>query len=547
MSVTGTIQTIDITGALSEISVTGELSEINSPREILELFWLTLISATVENENPTNVILTFPTPGSLTAADFTIEGFTIASATWSGTVLTLVLNEVVTPDDGDLTIYFIDSPEAPTTIINNVEWSSYWSTRWYGIEIDEANSSPDVTRIQGADATGYHATLPVHALLKACLLADDGTVNYYLDPTDWTKQVGGAASNLDGTDGQVMIEWGDFYYKVEENYPSAGKHQIKICEGEATGFTLVPKHYVSAYEANVQRSVSKFGSFKNTGTDFRGGNNTAAWDAAANTLLGMPVTNVNRTNGRAYARARGAGWNLYGYNDHKWLFWFFAIEYATLNSQKAVNAVLTAEGYKQGGLGEGVSTAVSTTWNTFNSYNPFVPCGASDSLASGSGEYTFTKVDFDGAGTNVNFAVNRYRGHEMPFGHIWIICDGINIQVLTDGDGGTSKLFSADDPSVWTDANYVEYTDRGNIARASGYMSKALMGAGAEIEPSAAAGGSTTYYCDYFYTSITASSMRMLLIGGTAGRSVDGGFVCSNSGSGPALASAYVGFRIRFQ
>jgi hypothetical protein len=147
----------------------------------------------------------------------------------------------------------------------------------------------------------------------------------------------------------------------------------------------------------------------------------------------------------------------------------------------------------------------------------------------------------------VNFAVNRYRGHEMPFGHIWIICDGINIQVLTDGDGGTSKLFSADDPSVWTDANYVEYTDRGNIARASGYMSKALMGAGAEIEPSAAAGGSTTYYCDYFYTSITASSMRMLLIGGCAYFSVSVGFVFSRTNYGPATAYANVGFRIRFQ
>ena len=427
-----------------------------------------------------------------------------------------------------------------------INWSSYWSTRWYGIEIDEANSSPDVTRIQGANATGYHATLPVHAKIKACLLNDDGTVNYYLDPTDWSLQADGVtASDLTGADGQVMIEYPDFYYKVDN--PSAGIQQVKICEGEATGFTLVPKHYVSAYEANISRSTNKLGSFKNTGTDFRGGNNTSAWDAAANTLLGMPVTSVNRTNGRTYARARGAGWNQYGYNDHKWLFWLFAIEYATLNSQKAVNAVLTVDGYKQGGLGAGVSTAVGATWNTFNTYNPFIPCGASDSLASGSGEYTFTKVDFGGAGTNVNFTVNRYRGVEMPFGHIWKICDGINIQVLTDGDGGTSKLFSADDPSVWTNANYVGYTDRGNIARANGYMSKALMGAGAEIEPSAAVGGNTTYYCDYFYTSITASSMRMLLIGGIAYHGVGGGFVSSYTNSDPATAATYIGFRIRYQ
>lgn len=428
--------------------------------------------------------------------------------------------------------------------------NSYWATRWYGIEIDESNSSPDVTRIQGANATGFHATLPVHAKLKACLLLDNGTVNYYLDPTNWSKQVGGAASKLDGTDGQVMIEWPDFWYKVEQNYPSAGKHQIKICKGETTGFTKVPRHYVSAYEANITRSTSKFGSFKNTGTDYRGGNNTSAWDAAANTLLGMPVTNINRTNGRTYARNRGSGWNQYGYNDHKWLFWFFAIEFATLNSQKAVNATLTAEGYKQGGLGAGVSTNVPTTWDTFNSYNPFIACGVSDALASGSGEVTYTKVDFGGSGVNVDFKVNRYRGHEMPFGHIWKICDGINIEVKTVGDGDTSKLFSADDPSIWTDANYVGYTDRGNIARQSYYLNKVLMGSAAEILPKTdgvAATGSTIYYCDYFYTSITSSSMRMLLVGGAAADGTAGGLAYSNTDSAPVSAIKYFGFRLRYQ
>jgi hypothetical protein len=422
-----------------------------------------------------------------------------------------------------------------------------WATRWYGIEIDEANSSPDVTRIEGANATGYHATLPVHALLKACLLNDDGTVNYYLDPTDWSLQADGVtASALDGTDGQVMIEWGDFYYKVDMDGGGAGKHHIKICEGEATGFTLVPKHYVSAYEANIQRSVTKFGSFKNTGTDFRGGNNTAAWDAAANTLLGMPVTSVNRTNGRTYARARGAGWNQYGYNDHKWLFWFFAIEYATLNSQKAVNAILTVEGYKQGGLGNGVSTAGGTEWSNFCGYNPFVPCGASDSIASGSGEYSYTKVDFGGSGVNRAFTVNRYRGVEMPFGHIWKICDGINIQALTDGDGGTSKLFSADDPAAWNDANYVGYTDRGNLSRASGWMKKALLGSTAEIVPLDATGDST-WYSDYYYEAHSWSGIRMLFIGGYASHGVRNGFVCPYACSGPSAADTNLGFRIRYQ
>ena len=47
--------------------------------------------------------------------------------------------------------------------------------------------------------------------MKACLLNDDGSVNYYLNPNDWSKKITGEASNLDGTDGQVMIEIPEHY------------------------------------------------------------------------------------------------------------------------------------------------------------------------------------------------------------------------------------------------------------------------------------------------------------------------------------------------
>ena len=67
-------------------------------------------------------------------------------------------------------------------------------TEWYGVQINEALSSPDLTRISGTGYTSLHATLPVHGLMKACLLNDNGTVNYYLDPTDWSKKADGSAS-----------------------------------------------------------------------------------------------------------------------------------------------------------------------------------------------------------------------------------------------------------------------------------------------------------------------------------------------------------------
>jgi len=435
-----------------------------------------------------------------------------------------------------------------------VSWSSYWSTRWYGFQIDEANSSPDVTRIAGADGMILHRAdqSPIQNAIKGCILKDDGTVNYYLKADDWSKKADGTASKRDGSDGQVMIEWPDFYYKVEMNTPSAGKHQFKFCPYPLAGYTKVPKHYVSAYEAALYRPTNKLSSVINISADYRGGNNTSAWDAAANSLLGKPVTNVNRTNFRTYARNRGTGWNQYGYNDHKWLFWLFVLTYATRNSQKAVNATLDSNGFRQGGLGNGVSNANSTEWNNFNGYNPFIPCGASDSLGNGSGEVNYTVTDFGGAGINRTFTVPRFLGHENPFGHVWKILDGININIQAADSGGESQVWVADNPASWNDANYTGYTNRGLMHRANGYMNKALAGAGAEFVPSEAGisgSGTGTYYCDYFYTSIPASgtSLRMLLVGGNASNGANGGFVCSNSAVAPSVADANIGSRLRFE
>lgn len=420
---------------------------------------------------------------------------------------------------------------------------------WYGIEINEANSSPDVTRIAQTNSMSLHASLPVHNLIKGVLIADNGTVNYYLKADDWTKKADGTASNLDGTDGQVMVEMPEFYYKIENNYPTTGKHQIKISTGAISGFTKYDKHYHGAYEAALNRSTNKLCSLKNASTTYRGGNNTSAWDAAANTLLGKPATSLTRTNYRTYAQARGSGWNMTGYDDYKWLYWLYVIEFATLNSQKAINVSLTAEGYKQGGLGNGVSDANSTEWNNFNGYNPYINCGASDSLANGTGEVSVSITNFGGAGVNRTFKVPRYRGIENPFGHIWKWIDGANIEAQAVAAGNETRLWVSENASAWNDSNYTGYTNRGLLARADGYMSKALMGSKADILPAVSTGGSTTYYCDYAYQNVPASGivLRGLLVGGHADSGAFDGFAYSKTDSPPSSANARLGARLRFK
>ena len=60
--------------------------------------------------------------------------------------------------------------------------------------------------------------------------------------------------------------------------------------------------------------------------------------------------------------------------------------------------------------------------------------------------------------------------------------------------------------------------------------------------------GSTTYFCDYFYTSIPGSgvSERGVLFGGSAGDGASAGFVCASTRNAATNAYAYFGSRLCF-
>ena len=61
-------------------------------------------------------------------------------------------------------------------------------------------------------------------------------------------------------------------------------------------------------------------------------------------------------------------------------------------------------------------------------------------------------------------------------------------------------------------------------------------------------GGSTTYFCDYFYTNIPSSgeAERGVLFGGNANSGAYAGFVYASANNAPATANAYIGSRLCF-
>lgn len=410
----------------------------------------------------------------------------------------------------------------------------------YGIEFDTTISSPSCTRIGNV---ALHKTLPIQSRMRGCLLDDDGKVVEYLDPRDWT------GNDRTGQRGQVMVEIPMHYRKCETD---GTKRRVRLSEHPLPGYHQVPQMYVSAYEASIERSTGKLCSVVNAGTDYRGGNNEASWDGTYRSLLGRPVTAISRTAFRTAARKRKSGsseWNCYLYQVHKALFWLFTVEYATLNSQAAFNAELTSEGYRQGGLGAGVSDWSGSDWSNFNGYYPFVPCGHTDTLGNSTGVVAYTAYNADGSELKTS-NVPRYRGVENPFGHIWKWTDGINVRISpTEANGGDnlSKVFVCEDPSKLNDTNYNGYKHVGNEAREKGYVKEIIFGEEGEIMPSLVGGGSTQFFCDYHYTNIpTTEALRGVLFGGYANDGASGGLASASSGNSPSLSYTSIGSRLCF-
>lgn len=412
---------------------------------------------------------------------------------------------------------------------------------YYGIEWDKTVSNPIPTRIGKNE---LHQSLPVQSLMRRCILKDDGAVNYYLHANDSSKRDNGEAANLTGADGQFMVELPDAYMRFEMD---GNKCRALMSDRPLPGFIKWRKDYVSADEACVQRSTNKLCAVVNTDADYRGGNNNASYDATDHTLLGRPATSISLTNFRAYARARGSvSWNCNLYQIHRKLWWFFAIEYCNFNSQAAFNAALTADGMRQGGLGAGVTTLYGDKWNTWCGYNPFIPCGHTLSLGNHTGVVPYEMPA--GYGSALTVDVPSYRGVTNPFGHIWKWTDGCLCNIQSDAAGGLSEFFVCDNPAEFASTIGSGYQLRGNLHRKNGYVKALILGEHGEIMPLAVGGGTTSYFCDYYYKTIPTSGedTRGVLFSGAADEDARAGFVSALTIFAPSSTDANFGSRLCF-
>lgn len=498
--------------------------------------------------------------------------------------------------DRDLTPYQIEAVKK--RLMDKYNNPEDTTSDWYGVEW-YTNQSP--SRVMRIGNMNLHRTLPIQSGMYRCILNDNGEEVYKLDPNDSTKKEDGTPAVLDGTDGQVMVYIPVFYARFESK---GYRRRVKLSDHYKPGFIRMGGCYVSAYEATVDRTTStliKLASVVNTTANFRGGNNNAEWDSTYRSLLGMPATSISLTNFRNYARNRKDGdtqWNCMDYTAYKAVYWLYVVEYADRNCQLDYNENLTSDGFRQGGLGAGVTNINGTEWNSFNGYCPFVPCGHTNSLGNKTGIVQFIMpFEYDSGGA-ANYAgaydagtpytdgqfvsdgqelyeciadtaagtalsdttyfthvprtstnMPSYRGIENIFGHIWKWTDGVHIKVQSEEAGGKSILYTSDNPANCQDTNYEGYEEKGYTARTNGYVRDIIFGRDGDFyvsEDGATGGSSTTYFSDYSYTTIpeVGESLRGFLLGGGADHGSTAGLVCVRSHYGPSTAGAGIGSRL---
>lgn len=399
---------------------------------------------------------------------------------------------------------------------------------WYGVQWSETSSNPDCTRIGNME---MHRTLPIQSMMKPFAFQ---TQHLYKDQfvpmkENFSEAMYGHVNN--GEAGQVastvnvMIKIPEFWY-VDDYTPGTKTHNLKICPHAKPGWYHHKEAYVSAYEAFNFDNKGRLVSMRSV----------------------VPTVNFNRTNGRTWARANGfdgeAKWNLYTYEEHRAICHLFLVEYATRNSQKAVNTALTPEGFRQGGLGSGCTTGTATingaqTWL-------FIPTGSSDSLGSGSGEVTVTIQQTDSSGSNTSTITrkcNRYRGIENPFGHIWKHTDDI----ISKYEAPYRTWYKSVKPDQFATNKNNSYKPLCSVDNVNtGYKTEIKATPACDFFSMSVSGGSeTTYWCDYNWDN-TDTSEHCLLIGGRSDDGGGAGLFYLYSAGGVGYSNASIGSRLTY-
>ena len=356
-----------------------------------------------------------------------------------------------------------------------------------------------------ADYFDYGSWQDAFFMPKPCMLKYDGTVDYYLDPDDYSKKEDGTASDVANTSygGNAMMEWGQNGKKiwlkvVPDSDTSSGSVYIADHQVDSTYHAwsfinnqgvLVDHFYTPIYNGGLVDSKLRSIS----GLDY--------------TYLDSAMTaSAEVTAAKANNPGSDVLWNTEVYADIQLICFLLILIGKNMNTASA--------------FGEGRRSQSSTASNMLST-------GTMDSkgLFWGSSSTSYGVKVFG----MENFWGNQWRRYA---GHI--CASGVEKVKLTYGtkDGSTATVYNTDG------TGYLETGLTAHTGSNGGYCNKMRFSAYG-MTGEAASGTSSTYYCDglWFNDSTTTYASR----GGSCHDGADVGAFCSHLAHSAGYTYWYIG------
>ena len=461
------------------------------------------------------IITVTPIAGVTATLTNRTTGNTFTGSTDSNGVITINVNEF-----GIFDIFYQSS--GAVSSINSITvttpgqvyqiQATYATSKTYTVEIDLSNSNPLSSVTYLDDAIGMTKGSSnwdneiIFKDIKPCVFKD-GSVVYYLDKTDCTKKVDGSIANLDGTDGDVMVEFPKFAYKI---WKSNRKMYVSITNDSSVASQNNYKYYAFSKESEGDREHFYWGAFKGSlNSDGNLQSITGQAPAASKTIGAF----------KQLAQNRGSGYTITSYFQLVALQCLYLIKYGNLNGQSA--------------LGQGISGRSGTS--TDANYGPLVT-GGTTTFDAGKKMY-YGSTSNSGSSSDYNTAKLghvKFAGIEDFWGNIWEWIDGLttdnNFNIITNWDYDSNNYNNDFTTSSGLTTNSWGYVTDVAGTTESGFMNIKY------------GGSASTYFCDYG----DLYSGRVLMFGGRWNCGSNCGPFYLSAGYTASNAYATIGARLMY-
>ena len=389
----------------------------------------------------------------------------------------------------------------------------------YGFHIDGSESVPSAKITYLADAVGmepakmdytndvfdYGSWKDAFFLPRPCMLKSDGTVDYYLDPDDYTKKADGTASDIanDAYDGNAMMEWGKngrkIWYKIVPDANDDTSASVYIADYQVDeGYVDYPFHSFDGASHN-HFYTPIFNGWLDTNNKLRSisGKQVMASKTATN-----EVTYAENNN-----PANTPIWNIEQYCDIVLITLLLWLMGKSTNTQDV--------------FGNGISSgsqAGCEAYRTGSLNNKGMFYGKDGSVNTTTAVKVFGMENFWG------LQWRRYQGH--------LLIGGSQYVKMTYGqeDGSTADGFSLAGTGYINKGHQPTGTS-GQYLKTQEYDSMGFYPKNADNTDASA----TKYYCDGFW--FNNSGTRVPIRGGPSGNGAVGGASAVNLSNGASIAS----------